>query len=86
MGHGSKKSKVVEEELGSKRIKVDKVEKSVTRKERNETLRSQKVLIESIFNSRIFDKPGMVELVECVKHRGWLHLLEKPFPLSLKME
>lgn len=48
---------------------MEKVEKCLTREERNKTLRTEKVLIEIVFNSRIFKKPSMVELVEYVRHK-----------------
>lgn len=49
----------------------------MTREERNKILRNQTVLTGRVFNSRIFHKTGMVELVEYARHQGWLHLLEE---------
>lgn len=33
-----------------------------------------------VFDPRIFEQPRMVELVEYVKHLGWLDLFEKQVP------
>lgn len=70
VGPGTKKRKVTEKEpdSGAKIRKVEEVEKSVTREERNGTLRTQEVLSGRVFNSRIFEKLNMVELVKDVKH------------------
>lgn len=81
-GPSPKKIKVAEKEHGnvSKRRKVEEVERSLPKEERNEVLKNQKVLKERIFDSRIFEKTRIVVLVEYVMHQGWLHLLEEPVP------
>lgn len=65
---GPMKRNITEEEpgSGSKRRKVEKQERALTRKKGNEILRSQKVLTVRVFDSWIFKQPRMVELVEYV--------------------
>lgn len=46
----------------------DEEEKVMSREERNEILKTQKVLSGRVFDSRIFEKTGIVELVEYVRH------------------
>lgn len=53
---------------GSKIRKVEELGKALTKQERNGMLRSQKVLTGRVFDSRIFEQPGIVELVKYVKH------------------
>lgn len=55
-------------------------------KERNEILKSQKVLTRRVFDSKILEKPGMVELVKYVRHQGWLYLIERPVSSIYKDE
>lgn len=60
----------------SKRRKVQKKVKILTRAERIEALKTQKVLKGRIFDPSIFGKLRMVELVEYVKCKEWSHMFK----------
>lgn len=53
---------------------------------RTENLRTQKVLSGRIIDPKIYEKPGMIELVEYVKYQGWLHFFEESTPMVFKNE
>lgn len=44
------------------------------------------MLTGGVFYSRSFVKPGMVDLVEHVRHHTWLHLLEELIPSIFEEE
>lgn len=52
--------------------------KVVSKEVRNRFLRNQKVLTRRIFDISVLTEPRMMELVELVKHQGWMHLMEGP--------
>lgn len=51
----------------------------MSRKKRIGNLTTQKVLSWRVFDPRIYEKLEMVELVENMRHQGWLHLLDELF-------
>lgn len=69
-GYGTKKIKIIEENpsSGPKIKKMKEERKCVSKEERNVILNSQKVLTGRVFDSKIFEKIGMVEFVESVRH------------------
>ncbi|KAF3624243.1 hypothetical protein FXO38_30360 [Capsicum annuum] len=77
-----KKRKAIEDKptSSSKRRRKDEEEKFVSKEKRNKVLKNQKVLTGRVFNSKIFEKLRMVELIEYVRQQCWLHLLEEPVP------
>jgi len=50
----------------------------VSKKVRNKFLRNQKVLTGRTFDISVLKKPRILELVEMVRHQGWMHLMEGP--------
>lgn len=87
-GLGPLKASLSEEESGSesKRRKILRKEKVLPRDERNKILNSQKVMSGRVFDPWIFNQPGMVELVEFIKHQKWMHLFEKLVSLVFENE
>lgn len=70
-GPGPKKRIIVVKKLSSspKKIKTKKEIKDVAREQRNKILMTRKVLLRSTFYPKIYEKPGMIELVEYVRHQ-----------------
>lgn len=58
----------------------------MTREERIEKMKVQKVMKGRVFASDILTKPGIATLINVVTIQEWVHLFEPPAPYFHKLE